>query len=74
VWAVDAVGRNASAAGNRPATERVRLAAVRVIADELERVLGEPSPHAQSGLREQLADELELLARALREQHTAEPR
>jgi hypothetical protein len=54
-------------AGGRSASERLHLATVRCIADELDRSLAETTPLPKSSLREQLADELELLARALRE-------
>jgi hypothetical protein len=54
-------------AGGRSASDRLHLATVRGLADELDRSLAETTPLPQSSLREQLADELELLARALRE-------
>jgi DNA-binding winged helix-turn-helix (wHTH) protein len=57
-------------AGGGPAGPReadlVQVAAVRVITDELERVLRESSRHSQSRLRQRLAAELETLARGLR--------
>jgi hypothetical protein len=46
---------------------RAALATVRCIADELDRSLTEPTPLPPSSLRQQLADELERLVRALRE-------
>jgi hypothetical protein len=62
-----AVGGGQGDAGDRIASVRVYLATVRCIADELERCLGEVSPGQKSCLREQLAEELERLARALRQ-------
>jgi hypothetical protein len=53
--------------GGRCASERLHLATIRCLADELDRSLAETTPLPQSSLREQLADELELLARALRD-------
>ena len=57
-------------AGRKPggprAADLIQVAAVRVITDELERVLREPDRHSQSCLRRQLAEELEALARGLR--------
>jgi hypothetical protein len=61
------VGRGQRDAGGRTASARVYLATVRCIADELDRCLGEVTPGPKSCLREQLADELERLARVLRE-------
>jgi hypothetical protein len=49
------------------ASQRLHLATVRCIADELDRSLDETTPLPPSSLKEQLADELEQLARALRE-------
>jgi hypothetical protein len=66
MWSVGGVDRKACRDANRSATERVQLAAVRVVVDELERVLGETEPYLRSGLRQQLAEQLELLARTLR--------
>jgi hypothetical protein len=59
--------RDLRPAGDRSASDRLHLATVRCLADELDRSLAETTPLPQSRLREQLADELELLARALRE-------
>jgi hypothetical protein len=53
--------------GGRSASERLHLATVRCIADEFDRSLAQSTPLRKSSLRQQLADELELLARALRE-------
>ena len=54
-------------AGGRSASERLHLATVRCIADELDRSLIQTTPLPKSSLRQQLAEELEQLARALRE-------
>jgi hypothetical protein len=48
------------------ATDRMQLAAVRTVADVLERSLLQSVAAAPSSLREQLAQELEALARLLR--------
>jgi len=66
MWRVGAVDRTASSDANRSATERVHLATIRVVVDELERAFGETEPCFRSGLRRQLAEQLELLARILR--------
>jgi hypothetical protein len=62
-----ATGGEQPRAGDRSASDRVYLATVRGIAYELERSLAETNPGLKSYLRQQLADELERLARALRE-------
>jgi hypothetical protein len=51
------------------------LAVVRVIVDELERSFIKADPFVQSGLRDQLADALEVLSHSLRRAHfpDAEP-
>ena len=56
----------ASSKSTRLTDERLQLAMVRCIADQLDQTLGETNPQLPSGVRSQLADELELLARALR--------
>ena len=62
-----AAGVEPPRAGGRPTRDRLHLATVRCIADELDRSLTEPTPLPPSSLRQQLADELERLVRALRE-------
>jgi hypothetical protein len=62
-----AASGNMRPAGGGSASDRLYLAAVRCIADELDRSLTETTPIPKSSLRLHLADELELLARALRE-------
>jgi hypothetical protein len=54
-------------AGDRSASDRLHLATVRCLADELDRALADHAPLPKSSLRQQLADELERLACALRE-------
>jgi hypothetical protein len=69
---VTATSSDMRRAGGRSASERLHLAAVRSIADELDRSLVEARPLSKSSLRQQLADELELLASALRENDAAD--
>jgi len=61
-----ATGQRLHADAQSP-SERLHLAAVRGIADELERSLAQMSSQRNSALRRQLAEELERLARELRE-------
>jgi hypothetical protein len=52
------------------ADTRMRVAVVRCIADELERALDVPNNRLHNGIKQQLADELEKLARALKVEET----
>ena len=63
---IGAIRQVASSKSTRLMDERLQLAMVRCIADQLYQTLGETNPHADSGVRLQLAEELELLARAVR--------
>jgi hypothetical protein len=57
----------AEEAGGQSPNERLHLAAIRGIADELDRSLAQTSSEPRLSLRRQLADELERLARELRQ-------
>jgi hypothetical protein len=65
--ALGATAGNRLDANGQPPTERLYLAAIRGIADELDRSLVQTSSQPRSSLRRQLAEELERLARVLRE-------
>jgi hypothetical protein len=65
--ALSAATGNRLHTGGQSPNERLHLAAIRGIADELDRSLAQTSSEPRSSLRRQLADELERLARELRQ-------
>ena len=64
---LSAVTGNRLRTGGQPPSERLHLAAIRGIADELDRSLAQTSSQPTLSLRLQLAEELERLARELRQ-------
>jgi hypothetical protein len=72
-WVTERLEARAEQAGVRlnvdgqPPSERLHLAAIRGIADELDRSLAQTSSQPRLSLRRQLAEELERLARELRQ-------